>query len=242
LIRLAASVVVHSEFDRVALTRHYRLRGRPVALIPLGPFDHYQQTDEGLLRRTAPASACNLLFFGVIRPFKGLEDLVRAFNALPPNEIEGYWLTVVGETWEGWTLPNELIANSCYRSRITFVNRYVNDEEVAAFFAAADAVVLPYHRSSTSGPLHVAMSHGLPVVVTHVGGLPEAARDYEGAIFVPPQDSEALRLALLQVARIRGKRFVEPHSWERSASGFAKLFAGLTRDKVGIRTHLQDIS
>lgn len=227
LIRLAASVVVHSEFDRVALARHYRLRSRPVALIPHGPFDHYQQTDEGLLQRTAPASACNLLYFGVIRPFKGLEDLVRAFNALPPNEIEGYWLTVVGETWEGWTLPNELIANSCYRSRITFVNRYVNDEEVAAFFAGADAVVLPYHRSSASGPLHIAMSWGLPVIVTQVGGLSEAVADYQGVILVPPENPTAICDALRQVTRLRRSRFTDPHSWENCVARYDALFAAL---------------
>src|SRR5262249_45192004 len=150
-------------------------------------------------RREAPPDACNLLFFGTIRPYKGLEDLVLAFDTLEPHEIDRYWLTVVGETWEGWTLPTELIRRSRYATRITFVNRYVQDAEVAAYFAGADAVVLPYLRSSASGPLHVAMSHGLPTVVTRVGGLTEAAADYAGAITVEPRNPEVLRDALRQV-------------------------------------------
>jgi glycosyltransferase involved in cell wall biosynthesis len=229
LVLLAQGFVFHSDYDRAAFETRYRLGERPVALIPLGPFDHHKSTDQLDGCRSAPVSSCNLLFFGVIRPFKGLEDLIVAFDAIPEDEITGYRVTVVGETWEGWTLPAELIAGSRYRDRITFVNRYVRDEEVAAFFARADAVVLPYHRSSASGPLHVAMSCGLPVVVTRVGGLTEAVANYEGAILVPPRDPAALRCALAEVAAMRGKRFADPHAWERTVDQYETLFAALRR-------------
>jgi glycosyltransferase involved in cell wall biosynthesis len=112
--------------------------------------------------------------FGLIRPYKELENLIMAFDTLPENEITRYWLTIVGETWEGWTVPADLIKRSRHRDRITFVNRFVSDAEAVEFFAGADAVVLPYHRSSASGPLHIAMRCGLPVVVTHVGCMSEA--------------------------------------------------------------------
>ena len=128
---------------------------------------------------SAPPDALNLLFFGIIRPYKGLEDLVRAFDLLDDEEVTRYWLTVVGETWEGWDLPIRLIQSSRHRTRITLVNRFVDDDEVIAHFAGADAVVLPYHRSSASSPAHVAMSNGLPLVITAVGGLPAAVADYE---------------------------------------------------------------
>jgi glycosyltransferase involved in cell wall biosynthesis len=232
MVRLAHGYVIHSEYDRKLLQRHYDLEQRPVALIPHGPYNHYQLTNDGQRHRIAPAACCNLLFFGLIRPYKGLEDLVRAFDALPENEIGKYWLTIVGEIWEGCTIPASLINRSRYRDRITFVNRYVFDAEVAEFFAGADAVVLPYHRSSTSGPLHIAMSCGLPVVVTRVGGLIEAVAGYEGAIMVPPADPDALRGALLEVAKLRGKRYSDPHSWEHTATRYHELFAAL-RSSVG---------
>ena len=166
-------------------------------------------------------------FFGLIRPYKGLEDLIRAFEALPEDENAHYRLTIVGETWEGWNTPADLVATSPYRDRITFVNRYVSDAEVAEFFGKADAVVLPYHRASTSGILHIAMSHGLPVVVTYVGGLAEAVADYEGALVVPPGDPAALQNALLQVAKLRGKRYADAHSWEDTVTGYQALFKTL---------------
>ena len=228
IVRLAQGFVIHSEYDRKMLQSHYNLEKRAIALIPHGPYNHCRLSDEEQIHRNAPLSCCNLLFFGVIRPFKGLEDLIMAFDALPENEIAKYWLTIVGETWEGWTIPADLIEQSRYRDRITFVNRYVSDAEVAQFFSEADAVVLPYHRSSTSGPLHIAMSCGLPVVVTSVGGLIEAVAGYEGAILVPPGDTIALQSALLQVANLRGRRFADPHSWEQTTACYHALFDALS--------------
>ena len=227
MVRLAHGFVIHSEYDRKLLQRHYNLGQRPVVLIAHGPYNHNQLTTGGQRDRIAPAACCNLLFFGLIRPYKGLEDLIRAFDALPENEIARYWLTIVGETWEGCTLPASLIDRSRYRDRITFVNRYVSDAEAAGFFAGADAVVLPYHRSSASGPLQIAMSCGLPVVVTRVGGLIEAVAGYEGAILVPPGDPAALRSTLLEVAKLRGKRYSDPHSWEHTATRYHELFDAL---------------
>lgn len=224
VVSLAHGFVIHSEYDRKLLQKYYELKQRPIALIPHGPYDHYQLNGGEQHYRTLPTSCCNLLFFGLIRPYKGLEDLIKAFDALPTDEIAGYWLTIVGETWEGWTMPANLVEQSRYRDRITFVNRYVSDEEVTHIFAGADAVVMPYHRASTSGALHIAMSCGLPVVVTSVGGLIEAVADYDGAILVPPGDPAALQSALVQVAKLRGKRYTDSHSWEHTTACYQALF------------------
>jgi glycosyltransferase involved in cell wall biosynthesis len=186
LLRRTDGVVVHSRFDREALRETYALASLPVEIALHGPFDH--RAVPAARRPAAGDGICRLLFFGTIRPYKGLEDLVEAFALLP----ERFRLTVVGETWEGWTLPAALIASSPARDRITFVNRYVADAEVDGFFADADVVVLPYRRSSASGPLHIAMSHGVPVVVTAVGGLVEAAEQYSGARFAPAAEPAAL--------------------------------------------------
>jgi glycosyltransferase involved in cell wall biosynthesis len=230
--RLASAFVIHSEADRGPLEKRHRLGARPCVVIPLGPHDHHasSQPSDGsalLARRAAHPDALNLLFFGLIRPYKGLEDLVQAFELLDDQEVQRYWLTIVGETWEGWDLPIRLIERSRHRARITLVNRFVDDNEVIAHFAAADAVVLPYHRSSASSPAHVAMSNGLPLVITAVGGLPEAVADYEGAILVPPHDPVALRDAIRTLPPLRGRRYRDPHSWDRTVTGYGELMEQL---------------
>jgi glycosyltransferase involved in cell wall biosynthesis len=226
LTRLAQGFIVHNEFDRAALAQRYPIHGRPVTLVPHGPYDQY--TGPKTARdKASDDGVCELLYFGVIRPFKGVEDIVSALELMTDEEVGRFRLTVVGETWEGWTVPAERIAASPVRDRITFVNRYVADDEVAGFFGAADAVVLPYHRSSSSGPLHLAMASGLPVVVGAVGGLVEAASGYEGALLVPPRDPEALRAALLELEPLRGTRFTDIHSWDRTVDGYERLFREL---------------
>ena len=226
--RLASGFVIHSEADREPLEDRYRLRGRPCEVIPHGPFDHHVSARSGdgpphPACREAPRDTLNLLYFGVIRPYKGVADLIEAFGFLDDGEIENYWLTIVGEIWEGWDLPARKIESNPHRERITLVNRYVDDDEVAAYFAGADAVVLPYHRSSASGPAHVAMSSGLPLVITSVGGLPAAVAEYEGAILVPPHDAAALRDAMRQLPKFRGQIYKDPHSWDRTVTRFTEL-------------------
>ena len=121
-------------------------------------------------------------------------------------------------------MPSKLIDCSHHRDRITFVNRYIPDDELARYLSEADAVVLPYLRSSASGPLHMAMSFGLPVAVSGVGGLKEAAAGYEGATFVQPGNVDDLRRALLALPAMTGRTYSDPHSWARSAALLAELF------------------
>ncbi len=223
LMGMADAFIVHSEHDRRALEEARDIGSRPVEVIRHGPYDHYEVA-EAVARRDAPATACNILYFGTIRPYKGLEYLVEAFDELLARHPSGdFWLTVVGETWEGWTQPLELIKASPNRDRITVVNRYVTDAEAAGWFAGADAVALPYLRSSASGPLHMTMSAGLPVIITDVGGLAEAAEGYGGATFVPPRDSTALADAMAAVATSPDRRFDDHGSWAETAERITAL-------------------
>jgi glycosyltransferase involved in cell wall biosynthesis len=226
LLRLAHGCVVHSKSDWRLLESGFGSLDTRVVVAAHGPYDQYAAAAGAAspacataveVVRTAPRpDVVNLLFFGLIRPYKGLEDLLRVFNGLSEEAAAGLWLTVIGETWEGCTEPAHLIRTSPHAERITFVNEYVPDEVVGAAFAHADVVVLPYRRSSSSGILHVAMSWGLPVVVTSVGGLPEAADGYRGAIFVPPGDPAMLRSGIEQGIRIAGQRFADPRDWNET--------------------------
>ncbi len=218
VLRNTQAFIVHSEHDRELLGASYDLSGRPVAVVPHGPFDHYS-----VERVPAEGDVFRLLFFGLIRPYKGLKYLVQAFDRLRPEEARGLSLTVVGETWEGHTEPIEMIEASPYRDRITLVNRYVSDDEAKEYFARADALVLPYLRSSASGPLHIAMSNGMAVVVSAVGGLTEAAQEYAGAVMVEPEDVDGLVEALRKVRTTAGQHFTDPHSWERNARAVLDL-------------------
>ncbi|WP_305785148.1 glycosyltransferase [Symbioplanes lichenis] len=216
--------VLHSDFDRDLLRSAYRLPGVPTVIVPHGPYDQH--------RPPAPTprpghEPVRLLFFGTIRPYKGLEDLVSAFDLIAAEEPDAYRLRVVGETWENWQLPLDLIRRSPHRELISLTNRYVDDKEVAAAFAGADVVVLPYRRSSSSGPLHIAMAAGLPTVVTGVGGLVEAAAGYAGVVHVPPADPVALAAGIRAAAKLKGRTFADARSWDDTRAAVRALLGEL---------------
>src|ERR1700744_543068 len=135
LLKLAHGCIVHSKADWELFEANYGPMDVHVALVPHGPYDQYRDiapsADLAIAAtaatvRSAPKDdgVVNLLFFGLIRPYKGLEDLLRVFNSLSPEDAGRLWLTVVGETWENTTEPARLIATSPYKDRITFVNEY----------------------------------------------------------------------------------------------------------------------
>jgi glycosyltransferase involved in cell wall biosynthesis len=216
----ASHYVVHSTYDLALVEARYGIQRAAIEVIPHAAYSQYGSRVDRPRR-----SEYNLLYFGVIRPFKGVEDLVRAFDRMPPELASAYRLRIVGETWESCTGPAELIGTSRHRERIDFVNRYVTDDETGRLFGDTDIVVLPYLRSSQSGPLHIAMHYGLPVVVTAVGGLIEAVENYAGAVIVPPGDPEAILEGIRRATALVGQRFDDPHDWSATAKRYGSLLA-----------------
>jgi glycosyltransferase involved in cell wall biosynthesis len=161
-----------------------------------------------------------------------VEDLVVAFERLVRESEEQFELTIVGETWEGWTLPDRLIDASSMRDRIHRVDRYVTDAEAADYFARADVVVLPYRRCSASANLSTAMALGLPVVTTRVGGLPEATAGYPGAVLAEAGDPESLMKAIVIAAGWRGRQFAGAPSWQDAAARYGELLDAVRKDRA----------
>lgn len=110
-----------------------------------------------------------LLFFGLIRDYKGLDLLLEAF----PKLGEGYQLVVAGEAYGSFDKYQKMIDESGCADRIKVFNRYIDDSQVPEFFSAADLCVLPYRTATQSGITAVSLHFGLPVVATRTGGLEE---------------------------------------------------------------------
>ena len=232
LCRWASMLVVHSAWDRDRMSASLGISPVRFRVIPHGPYPISgaapgEATGTPRARPLRERSELTVLFFGTIRPYKGLEHLIAAFEQVRRDMGLPWKLVVVGETWEGWTLPLELVERSPYRHDIEVVNRYVTDHEAAGYFQRADVVALPYLRSSASGPLAIAQSYGLPVVVTAVGGLVEAAADYTGAVLVRPGSPDDLARGLLDAADLRGRMHAAPVTWQSVAQSYADIFAAL---------------
>jgi glycosyltransferase involved in cell wall biosynthesis len=187
------AIVVHSRYGREQLVSEVGVDAAKVRVIPHGAFKHLTLLPHEvplpteLLDVTGPV----VMFFGLLRPYKGLDLLLEAWRG-----VEGAELWIVGR-------PRMPIADIQARAPATvrFIPRYVANAEVPAFFRRADVVVLPYSRTARfdqSGVLATALAFGKPTVVSDVGGFGEVARA-GGARLVPPDDPVALRAALVRL-------------------------------------------
>ena len=237
LLRTSSGMLVHHEHDRRLLAREgVDLAHQPVAMAPHGPYDYLSAIQRepppefaGAALSDEVADCCNVLLFGVVRPYKGFEDAVAAFDALPREAAQRLVLTVVGETWEGWSLPIDQLAHSRHRDRVRIVNRYVTDAEAAFIFSETDVLVLPYRRVSSSGPLHIAMAQGLSVIMTDLPPLRSVAAGYAGAEFVPVEDVEALTAALLRAVSRPPCRFPPVGDWQLTVEAYHQLLSTAVR-------------
>jgi glycosyltransferase involved in cell wall biosynthesis len=139
-----------------------------------------------------PPSGSTLLFFGLMRAYKGLDVLVQA---LP--EIPGARLVVAGDVAEREAVDRALWQVSWLgvEDRIEWQLRFISAEEIAPLMERSTLCVLPYRKIDSSGVLATALGLGRPAVVTDVGGLPDAIRDYGAGRVVPPDDPDALAAA-----------------------------------------------
>jgi glycosyltransferase involved in cell wall biosynthesis len=140
----------------------------------------------------AEGARCRLLFFGIVRPYKGLDVLLRALARAPAHVT----LTVAGEFWGGTAATEALIGELGIADRVTLRPGYVPASEIPGLFGAADVLVLPYRSATASQNTLLAFSYGVPVIATTAGSLADQVRDGVDGLTCVPGDVDDLVRAL----------------------------------------------
>jgi glycosyltransferase involved in cell wall biosynthesis len=223
VLRRADAVVVHSEHGRERLTRIVGVHPDNVHVIPHGALDYLTHLSPVRPPELAPAERPVVLFFGLLRPYKGLDLLYDAWRRLDGTDAE---LWVVGKPWRGAPEPP---------AGVKTVPRFVSDAEAAWVFRHADLVALPYRVVEQSGVLLTALAFGKAAVASNVGGF----REVTAVRHVEPDNAEALATAVHELLEDRGARARlaadalnaarTTYSWAASARSHADLYAKLTR-------------
>lgn len=159
-------------------------------------YDHFGEKIDQIIaskQLKIDASKKTILFFGLIRDYKGLDLLIEAFSQLN----EEYQLLIAGEVYSNLSKYEEMILNSKAKDRIIFINRYIPDEEVHVFFSAADVCVLPYRTATQSGITATSFHFDLPIIATNVGGLKEIVGVPEMGLIVEKPSSDLIKKAIL---------------------------------------------
>ena len=161
-----------------------------VHVIHHGAFDQLARlTPAPLPRELGTPSGPVVLFFGLLRPYKGIDVLLRAWRLLADRgDLGDAELWIVGRP----RMPIDVLRAGA-GPRVRWLPRFVSDSEQAACFRQADVIVLPYvetERLDFSGVLAAALAFGLPMVLSDVGGFGEVARA-GAACLTEPGDAES---------------------------------------------------
>jgi len=198
VLSLATHHIVHSRDDErrlLALLPHAKVR--VLRFPPYRSFAMLKYEREQARRLLGLDQSHHVvLFFGFIRPYKGLEYLINAiYHVIRHIPVH---LFIVGEFWEDKQKYMRKINEMGLSSYVTVVDRYVPNEEIGLYFGAANVVVLPYLETSQSAVLELAFDMGVPVIASDVGGLRESVRDGIDGLLVRPGDSDSLARAILR--------------------------------------------
>jgi glycosyltransferase involved in cell wall biosynthesis len=234
------AVVVHSEHGAARLRDVVGLDPAKVRVIPHGAFDYLTKLPEEkpLPSELEGAEGLVILSFGLLRPYKGIENLLEAFAQVSRSGSEPE-LWIVGNPRMDVRPLRELADQA--KGRVRFVTRFVGDAEIPAIFRRADLVVLPYLDAEHSGVLYTALAFGKPMVLSAVGGFPEVA-EAGAARLVPPGDTAALAAAIEQLVGDEATRTelaaaatcaaAGPFSWDEAA----RRTMGLYRELIEARS------
>jgi glycosyltransferase involved in cell wall biosynthesis len=215
------AVIAHSEHSAARLRDEVGLDPARVRVIPHGAFDYLTRLprEQPLPPELEGVEGPVILCFGLLRPYKGTEQLLRAFA-----QVEGAELWIVGNPRMDLA-PLRALADAA-PGRVRFVTRFVAEAEIPAIFRRADLVVLPYLEAEHSGVLYTGLAFGKPLLLSAVGGFPEVAAT-GAARLVPPGDVAALAAALgelvadesarAELAAAASRAAAGPFSWDQTA-------------------------
>ena len=178
---------------------------------------------EARRRLELPAQAPVLLFFGFVRPYKGLRVLLEAMPSVLTHLPEAR-LVVAGECYDDASIYRNLVEKLGISRQVRLRLEYIPDEVIPALFSAADVVVQPYTSATQSGVAQIAFHFARPLIVTDVGALAETVPDGVAGLVVPPENSEALADAIT--------RFFKERMGEKLMSGIREVRKKFSWDRL----------
>jgi len=207
--------------------------------IPIGVYSYFQDKttftyEEARQRLHVDEKKKMVLFFGAIRPDKGLGYLIESFG-MAAKKYENAILAIAGKPSEPFEKYNFMIEEAKIKGKTILALKYLSSDEVSCYLTAADFVVLPYIESTTSGVMQVAFGFWKPVIATNVGNLPEVIQEGVTGFLVPPRDANKLAekiLVLLKDDQLRNKmrisisKAIKTSSWDNIAAETLKFYLG----------------
>ncbi len=170
----------------------------------------------------AQSPSKELLFFGLIKPYKGLDILLKAMPLIL-REYPDAVLHIAGEVYGSTSQYQELIHDLGIANNVVCDFRYIRSEEISPLFNNAQLCILPYKSASQSGVIATAYQHGVPVVASNVGGLGEYVWEGKTGYLVAPNNPPQLAAAIINHFKYKPdmttdiRNYINKFSWHELA-------------------------
>jgi len=242
LFRLGSRFIVHTRLNKQQLTDIYGISSDLIEIVPHGPlgFQANENSGRDVIRRQFGfyPNENVLLVFGAIRPYKGVDTAIKAFAAVLKTMPESR-LLIAGKLWESWEPYQCLIQELNIEDRVILHLDYIPAEKVAAYFVAADLVLLPYHHfDSQSGVGATAVGFGKPLIVSDAGGLAEFVADPR--CIVPTRNSSSLASAIRDC--LLDKKRLEKMARDSADIAEEMSWSGIIKKTNAVYVHLYNDS
>jgi glycosyltransferase involved in cell wall biosynthesis len=233
--------IVQAEVVRQDLFKWFpQAKNKPVVYVPHPIYDTYSGSElsreEARARLNRPTAEKLLLFFGLVRRYKGLDILLEAMPEVIRSLGEVH-LLIAGEFYEPEQEYRQIIEKLEIGDHVTMLNQYIPNEDVSLYFRSADVLVLPYRSATQSGVIQVAHHFAMPVISTRVGGLPEVIREGETGFLVEPEHPAALAKAIVEFFQYRNshalKMGLESARLRYTWDDMVQAIEELAKNKVG---------
>ena len=206
---------------------------RPKTFSPHPIYDHYGERmskNEACKALNLPADKNYMLFFGLVRAYKGLDLLLGAFGCVK-DQLPNLQLIIAGEFYEDEDKYHAQIAQLGLADRVIIRNEFIPDGDLRKYFGAADLIVQPYKTATQSGVTQVAFHFEKPMLVTNVGGLGEIVHDHQMGYACEPSAESIAEDMLDYFTKNRLEDYTSylqkekiKYAWSNMTAAFLKIY------------------
>jgi len=182
IIKSKSPVVIQNRTDYNEVQEQYPIKKDKIHFIPFGILEIYKHYSN----KEFNAPEHDILFFGRISPYKGIEFFIKAIQRLKPDYPN--IRAVIAGSGKFYFDTTEIEQDNTF----TIINKFIQSDELVELIKASKVVVCPYTDATQSGVAMTAFVFNKPVIATNVGGFKDVIKDNENGFLVPPKDAEAI--------------------------------------------------
>jgi len=226
------SIAVKCESARQTITHIYKITNKSkVHVIPDGNYSeaYPDEVDKNTARQylNINDSPFIYLFFGLIRPYKGVDDLIDTYSSIDDDSTE-LWIVGNPDSKEMEQMVREMSNNNdSVHSRLN----YIPTDEVQYYLNAADVLVLPYTDVLNSGTVHLGLTFGKPIIAPKIGCIPSLLSEENSTLLYNQSESSGLKSSLIRGRKSpvdlignANKRKSEQYEWFKSAKLYKEIY------------------